>query len=111
MKIAISGKGGSGKTTIAATLARLFARRGCDTLAIDADPSCNLGFTLGIPSQEMLRVSNVPSTVIQETVGFSKEGGPSLALPLNQILDRYGVRAPEGVGLLVMGGIDHADAG
>jgi CO dehydrogenase maturation factor len=42
MKSAISGKGGSGKTTIAATLTRILARRGLPVLAIDGDPNPNL---------------------------------------------------------------------
>jgi CO dehydrogenase maturation factor len=47
MKIAISGKGGSGKTTIAATLTRILARRGLPVLAIDGDPNPNLLQALG----------------------------------------------------------------
>jgi len=112
MKIAVAGKGGSGKTTIAGTLARLFARRGYETLAIDADLNCNLAFTLGIPQQDAARIAGLPATVIQQMVGFSdKETGSSLAMPLDQILERYGARAPDGVGLLFMGDIDHAGAG
>jgi len=48
MKIAITGKGGVGKTTLAGTLARLLARDGMDVLAIDADPDMNLASALGI---------------------------------------------------------------
>jgi len=48
LKIAISGKGGVGKTTLSGTLARLLARAGYDVLAIDADPSMNLASALGI---------------------------------------------------------------
>ena len=42
MKIATVGKGGSGKTTVAGTLARILAGEGCKVLAIDGDPNPNL---------------------------------------------------------------------
>ena len=48
MKVAVSGKGGTGKTTIAATLARCLARRGYRVLAIDGDSNPNLAMSLGI---------------------------------------------------------------
>jgi len=48
IKIAVSGKGGVGKTTISGTLARLLAREGYDVLAIDADPSMNLASSIGV---------------------------------------------------------------
>ena len=47
MKIAISGKGGVGKTTLASLLAKIFAEDGYSVLAIDADPDANLAVTLG----------------------------------------------------------------
>ena len=49
MKIAITGKGGVGKTTFAATLARLYAEEGRTVLAADVDPDANLGLALGFP--------------------------------------------------------------
>jgi CO dehydrogenase maturation factor len=49
MKIAVAGKGGSGKTTLAGTLARALGRRGQAVLAIDADTNPNLAITLGLP--------------------------------------------------------------
>ena len=51
MKIAITGKGGVGKTTFAATLARLYAEEGCTVLAADVDPDANLGLALGFPEE------------------------------------------------------------
>ena len=47
MKIAVTGKGGVGKTTFAATLARLYAQEGKHVLAADVDPDANLGLALG----------------------------------------------------------------
>ncbi len=48
MKIAVSGKGGVGKTTLSATLSKLFADDGRKVIAIDADPDTNLASALGI---------------------------------------------------------------
>ncbi|HEV2666404.1 MAG TPA: AAA family ATPase, partial [Blastocatellia bacterium] len=56
MKIGISGKGGSGKTTISATLARVFARQGASVLAIDGDPNPNLGMALGLKPETLEEV-------------------------------------------------------
>ena len=49
MKIAISGKGGVGKTTLAALLAKQFVEAGYSVLAVDADPDANLASALGFP--------------------------------------------------------------
>ena len=51
MEIALTGKGGAGKTTPAAALARLYALEGRETLAADADPDANLGLALGFPPE------------------------------------------------------------
>jgi len=51
LKIAITGKGGVGKTTLASMLARVFAGNGSRVLAIDADPDANLAASLGIPAE------------------------------------------------------------
>ena len=48
MKVAITGKGGVGKTTLASTLARLYADEGRTVLAADVDPDANLGLALGL---------------------------------------------------------------
>ena len=54
MKIAVTGKGGVGKTTIAATLARLYAEEGNPVLAADVDPDANLGLALGFPEEILI---------------------------------------------------------
>ena len=51
MKIAVTGKGGVGKTTFAATLARLYADEGKKVLAADVDPDANLGLALGFDEE------------------------------------------------------------
>ena len=54
MKIAVTGKGGVGKTTFAATLARLYADEGRSVLAADVDPDANLGLALGFEEEEFI---------------------------------------------------------
>ena len=55
MKLAISGKGGVGKTTLTALFAKAFTKRGYRVLAIDADPDANLAAALGYPNPETIR--------------------------------------------------------
>src|ERR1035437_4319625 len=85
MRIAISGKGGSGKTTLAGTLARVLAQRGLDVLAIDGDPNPTLGQTLGIPYDEVDALPTLPADLL-ETVA-APDGTQTR-------LNRYGMRRP-----------------
>ncbi len=54
MKVAVSGKGGVGKTLLSALLAKTFAESGYSVIAIDADPDANLAATLGFPHPETI---------------------------------------------------------
>ena len=59
MKIAVTGKGGVGKTTFAATLARLYADEGKKVLAADVDPDANLGLALGFDEETLDSICTV----------------------------------------------------
>lgn len=68
MKLAISGKGGVGKTTLAALLARTFSRQGRSVLAIDADPDANLGVSLGMADADrMTPISEMKDLIYERT--------------------------------------------
>ena len=59
MKVAITGKGGVGKTTLASTLARLYAEDGRKVLAADVDPDSNLGLSLGFSEEELSSITPI----------------------------------------------------
>ena len=63
MKIAVTGKGGVGKTTFAATLARLYAEEGRPVLAADVDPDANLGLALGFDEETLDSITPISKTV------------------------------------------------
>jgi CO dehydrogenase maturation factor len=113
MKIAVSGKGGVGKTLIAAGLARGFAERGLKTIAIDADSSPNLALTLGLSTEETRKI--VPISENTELVESKTDTGYSgvyrLSFTVDDIVQKYSVNTPLGVNLIVMGTVQSMGSG
>lgn len=109
MKIAISGKGGVGKTTVCALLCREFARRGYSVLAVDADPDANLATALGFPEATAIKPIVEMKELVKERAG---EGGGLVKLNprVDDIPDTYSV-THDGIKLMVMGGVKRAGGG
>lgn len=107
MKIALSGKGGVGKTTIAGILAILFARDGKNVITVDADPSSNLAYTLGFSKEEIEKI--VPLAEMQELIEERTEAkkGYGTLFKLNPKVDdlpeKFVLKSKDGVRLLVLG--------
>lgn len=106
MRLALAGKGGAGKTTISATLARLAARAGMPVVAIDADANPNLGFALGVEAEAAKTLRPVPASLVSRRVG-----GAGLLEPVEQVLEQHAVLGPDGIRLVGMGAPVHADEG
>ena len=112
MKIAIAGKGGSGKTTIAGTLARVLGRTGDGgVLAIDADSNPNLGVTLGLSRDELSRVRPLDRSIVERVPDGEGKTRAVLARPAEEIVREYATMTRDGVALLLMGRVEHAGAG
>ncbi len=115
MKLAISGKGGVGKTTLAALLAQVYADAGRDVLAVDADPSPCLAGALGFPTELRARLHPIAEMdeLIEERTG-AKPGTVGGFFTLNprvdDIPDRFSV-THRGVRLLEMGSVDTGGSG
>jgi CO dehydrogenase maturation factor len=113
LKIAISGKGGVGKTTVAAMIARLLAARGMRVLAIDADPVANLAAALGVPEDPPITPIVQLRELIAERTGAApgQYGGVFKLNPhVEDLPDRFS-RERDGVRLLVTGTIDEGGKG
>ncbi len=108
--MAVSGKGGVGKTTIAGTLARFFARDGYRVIAIDADPAMNLKFALGIKTNPV-PVSELRDLIYERTGAYSGTGVYRLNPKVDDIIERYGAAGPDGVILVVMGTVERGGSG
>jgi CO dehydrogenase maturation factor len=115
MKLAISGKGGVGKTTLAALLAQIYAAKGQDVFAVDADPSPCLAGALGFPPElrSGLRPIVEMDALIEERTG-AKPGTYGTFFTLNPRVDdipeRFSI-AHRGVRLLEMGAVDMGGSG
>jgi CO dehydrogenase maturation factor len=115
MKIAISGKGGVGKTTLAGVMARILARRGYKVLAIDADPDSNLASAIGIEPEILgtIRPLAQMKEFIEERTS-AKKGTYGSFFKLNprvdDIPDRFAVEK-NGIKLVVLGNIQQGGGG
>lgn len=115
MKIAITGKGGVGKTTLASLLSHLFSAEGKRVIAVDADPDANLASALGISRVEAEKIKPIAdmAEIIEERTGV-KLGTMGGIFKLNPRVDDL----PEGIGykfngitLLIMGKSRPASSG
>ncbi|MDQ2664555.1 MAG: AAA family ATPase [Gemmatimonadota bacterium] len=111
MRIAIAGKGGTGKTTIAGTLARAWARTGREVLAIDADTNPNLASVLGIAPERAADVVTLPRNVMQRQTNEDGTTQVVFTADPEALIEEYAIRGPDGVLLMVMGKVGHSGAG
>ena len=113
MKIAISGKGGVGKTTLASLLSKVFAEAGYSVLAIDADPNSNLAATLGISNPDDITPISEMEALIEERTGAKpgKSGGIFKLNPkVDDLPEKYALKC-NGIRLMVMGRIKQGGTG
>ena len=103
MKIAVIGKGGSGKTTLSGIIARSLARSGRQVIALDCDVNPNLGISLGLGLERTTELA-----AIRQSMG---EGEAEHAPGVEELLRRFGVEAPDGVRLAVISKIDEPNPG
>lgn len=111
MKIAVAGKGGSGKTTIAGTLARVMAGRGYRIVAVDDDSNPNLALTVGLPPEATATLPPLPRDLLVEGVGPDGAKRLELAVPVEELIERFGVRVQDNLTLIVMGQPAHGGSG
>lgn len=111
MRVAIAGKGGSGKTTISGTLARMLGRAGRKVVAIDADTNPNLATTLGLQPDSAKDIVALPRTLLKREPQPDGTMKSTFVRDPLEVLDEYGAKAPDGVQLVVMGAVGHGGAG
>ena len=114
MKIAVSGKGGVGKTTLSAFLVKWFASRGKRVLAIDADPDANLAHGLGTNKASQL----VPITEMKDLIAERTESVPGsfggffkMNPKVDDLPEKLALKIDEGIRLMVMGGVKKGGMG
>ncbi|OGN90208.1 MAG: carbon monoxide dehydrogenase [Chloroflexi bacterium RBG_13_46_14] len=113
MKIAISGKGGVGKTLLASLLAKIFVQSGYSVIAIDADPDANLAATLGFPDADKITPISEMADLIEERTG-ARPGQSAPYFKLNPKVDdipeKFAMKM-DGIRLMLMGRVKRGGAG
>lgn len=97
LRVAVVGKGGSGKSTVSGTMARLLARRGAPVLALDSDPMPGLSINLGLGSLDDAMLTDAAERDEDGSWKLKRGIGPARAV------DRFAVLAPDGVHFLQFG--------
>ncbi|MGI8824835.1 MAG: AAA family ATPase [Chloroflexota bacterium] len=103
MKVAVIGKGGTGKTVISGVLARSLARQGHRVIALDCDSNPNLGISLGVGVDITEHLAGVRQAL--------EEGQADHAPSIDEMLERFGTQGPDGIRLAVVTKIDTPDPG
>ena len=103
MKIAVVGKGGSGKTTTSAALARSLSRAGRTVVALDCDTNPNLGISLGVGGESTDRLAGMRQAL--------DDGDAEHAPTWHDLLDRFGTDGPDGVRLAVVSRLENPEPG
>ena len=111
MRIAIAGKGGTGKTTITGTLARILGQAGRRVLAVDADSNPNLSSVLGIPRERAAELVGLPRDLMKRVTDPDGSTRVVFTSTPEAVLSQYGVDGPDNVRLVVMGKVHHGGAG
>ena len=115
MKFAVTGKGGTGKTTISGILAHKFAKDGYHVLAVDADPDANLASALGIPEDEaasIIPISRQTQLVTERTGARPQQSGQLFRLNprVSDIPETYCLKH-KGIKLMVLGAVQKGGSG
>lgn len=104
MRVGISGKGGAGKTTIAAVLSRTLARGGHSVIAVDCDSDPNLASNIGVAEAQVAGLRP-----------FLDQSGPERTVPVGrgpaELLTEYGLIGPDGVTLLLGARVEKGGGG
>ncbi len=117
MKIIVVGKGGVGKTTIAAGLALMLSDTGCNVILVDADSTPNTACSLGIPIEDALRITPLIRnySLIEERTGAKPGEGWGILFSLtprvDDIIDEYGISVRKNLKLIVLGNITSGNQG
>lgn len=101
MKIAVAGKGGSGKSTVAGALIRHLACRGHAVVAMDADPNPNLGISIGVARETVESMEPILNALLD--AGYTHNDPQP---PAEDLLARFGIAAMEGIVLVSTGKVE-----